>query len=243
MTKRLRGWKKDIETGKAEVLEKSTEEPNPFATKLLSLWAHGKVSAVGIQELAQLSQLGGLAHEEVAALANSNQEMYIKQLCPSSTQCGEPIWFWGDCAMFRLEWCWELGKSSNLLATHYVFSSGPELPREMGKHVLHFGKQDILGWGREKKRWQAHWPSLAKRGQLEGQHYTMLCPRRRGWIPKQRLLNGVELGFDVKSISQFGQPYPDGSLSQVCHNRPDLGTLVALVGMVFWCLAKRQSSQ
>ena len=68
MTKRLRGWKKDIETGKAEVLEKSTEEPNPFATKLLSLWAHGKVSAVGIQELAQLSQLGGLAHEEVAAL-------------------------------------------------------------------------------------------------------------------------------------------------------------------------------
>lgn len=71
MTKRLRGWKKDIETGKAEVLEKSTEEPNPFATKLLSLWAHGKVSAVGIQELAQLSQLGGLAHEEVAALAKA----------------------------------------------------------------------------------------------------------------------------------------------------------------------------
>ena len=67
MTKRLRGWKKDIETGKAEVVEKSMEEPNPFATKLLSLWAHGKVSAVGIQELAQLSQLGGLENEEVAA--------------------------------------------------------------------------------------------------------------------------------------------------------------------------------
>ena len=71
MTKRLRGWKKDIETGKAEVLEKSREEPNPFATKLLSLWAHGKVSAVGIQELAQLSQLGGLENEEVAALAKA----------------------------------------------------------------------------------------------------------------------------------------------------------------------------
>ena len=66
MTKRLRGWKKDIETGKAEVLEKSMEEPNPFATKLLSLWAHGKVNAAGIQELAQLSQ-----NEEVAALAKA----------------------------------------------------------------------------------------------------------------------------------------------------------------------------
>ena len=93
MTKRLRGWKKDIETGKAEVLEKSTEEPNPFATKLLSLWAHGKVSAVGIQELAQLSQLGvllmkRLLHWQRQGTMDSNQEMYIKQLCPSFY----PVW-------------------------------------------------------------------------------------------------------------------------------------------------------
>ena len=45
---RLRGWKKDVETGLAE---------RPDIVELH--WAHGSLSAKAIQELAHLSQLGG----------------------------------------------------------------------------------------------------------------------------------------------------------------------------------------
>ena len=71
MTKRLRGWKRDVELGLAERPDAETEDPNPFATKLLSHWAHGTLSAKAIQELAHLAQLGGTNHAEVAALAKS----------------------------------------------------------------------------------------------------------------------------------------------------------------------------
>lgn len=71
MTKRLRGWKKDVELGLAERPDAEAEDPSPFATKLLSHWAHGTLSAKAIQELAHLAQLGGTSHAEVAALAKS----------------------------------------------------------------------------------------------------------------------------------------------------------------------------
>ena len=71
MVKRLRGWKKDIETGLAERPDTVEEDPSPLATKLLSHWAHGSLSAKAIQELAHLSQLGGTSHEEVSILAKA----------------------------------------------------------------------------------------------------------------------------------------------------------------------------
>ena len=71
MVKRLRGWKKDVETGLAERPDIVEEDPCPLATKLLSHWAHGSLSAKAIQELAHLSQLGGTSHEEVSTLAKA----------------------------------------------------------------------------------------------------------------------------------------------------------------------------
>ena len=71
MVKRLRGWKKDVETGLAERPDIVEEDPSPLATKLLSHWAHGSLSAKAIQELAHLSQLGGTSHEEVSTLAKA----------------------------------------------------------------------------------------------------------------------------------------------------------------------------
>ena len=70
-TKRLRGWKKDLATGLAERPDAQEQLPSPFATKLLSHWAHGKLSAKGVQELAHLAQIGGCAHEEVATIARA----------------------------------------------------------------------------------------------------------------------------------------------------------------------------
>ena len=71
MVKRLRGWKKDIETGLAERPDAAEEDPSPLATKLLSHWAHGALSAKAIQEIAHLSQLGGCSHTEIATLAKA----------------------------------------------------------------------------------------------------------------------------------------------------------------------------
>ena len=65
-------------------LEKALQTENPFhsssssesiqsslATKLLSLWAHGTLSAVMIRELAHLAILDGASHSELVALAKA----------------------------------------------------------------------------------------------------------------------------------------------------------------------------
>lgn len=68
--KRIRGFQKEIETGQAvpssEPLEKGHSK---LATKLLSLWCHGLLSAVAIRELADLAIRDGAQHEELHVLA------------------------------------------------------------------------------------------------------------------------------------------------------------------------------
>ena len=67
-------------------LEKALQTENPFhsssssesnqsslATKLLSLWAHGTLSAVMIRELAHLAILDGASHSELVALAKAGR--------------------------------------------------------------------------------------------------------------------------------------------------------------------------
>ena len=73
MAKRLRGWALKKETGAADTAQSasSSGSQSPLATKLLSLWAHGKLSAVLIQELAHLALLDGATHPELAALAKA----------------------------------------------------------------------------------------------------------------------------------------------------------------------------
>ena len=57
--KRLRGWQLEMESGrpsKAKTLEKDTlEKESALGNKLLSLWAHGTLSAVMVRELAHLA--------------------------------------------------------------------------------------------------------------------------------------------------------------------------------------------
>lgn len=70
--KRLRGWALEKETGAASSKPASQSE-SALATKLLSLWAHGVLSAVMIRELAHLAVLDGASHEELHALAKAGQ--------------------------------------------------------------------------------------------------------------------------------------------------------------------------
>ena len=52
----------------------SSESNQSFlATKLLSLWAHGTLSAVMIRQLAHLATLDGASHSELLALAKAGQ--------------------------------------------------------------------------------------------------------------------------------------------------------------------------
>lgn len=70
--KRLRGWALEKETGAASSKPASQSE-SALATKLLSLWAHGVLSAVMIRELAHLAVLDGASHKELHALAKAGQ--------------------------------------------------------------------------------------------------------------------------------------------------------------------------
>ena len=70
--KRLRGYQLDIETGKAfqkdpKVLKRGQSQ---LATKLLTLWSQGKLSASCIQELAHLTTLED-ENPEIKQLAKS----------------------------------------------------------------------------------------------------------------------------------------------------------------------------
>ena len=44
-------------------------QPSALATKLLSLWSHGLLAAVVVQELAHLAILDGASHPELASIA------------------------------------------------------------------------------------------------------------------------------------------------------------------------------
>ena len=74
MTKRLRGWKLEKETGMKRNFKK--EEPTSashsgLATKLLHLWSCGLLSAVLVRELADLAMQDGASHDELIKLAEA----------------------------------------------------------------------------------------------------------------------------------------------------------------------------
>lgn len=70
--KRLRGWALEKETGAAgSACKPSLTDHSALATKLLSLWAHGLLSAALIQDLAYLAILDGASHDELFALSKA----------------------------------------------------------------------------------------------------------------------------------------------------------------------------
>ena len=76
MAKRLRGWQMEMESGRvshATLATKKEEEEkeSPMANKLLSLWAHGSLSAKMIRDLADLAIQEGASHPELLALGKA----------------------------------------------------------------------------------------------------------------------------------------------------------------------------
>ena len=74
MGKRLRGWA--LEKEQADFLQppstsSSSSQDSALATKLLSLWSHGQLSALTIREIAHLAVLDGANHPELAKLAKA----------------------------------------------------------------------------------------------------------------------------------------------------------------------------
>ena len=73
--KRLRGWQLEMESGrpsKATTLEKDTlEKESALGNKLLSLWAHGTLSAVMVRELAHLAIQDGAKGEDLHCMAKA----------------------------------------------------------------------------------------------------------------------------------------------------------------------------
>lgn len=72
MTKRLHGWAMEKETSKKGSSSSFECAPqSALASKLLSLWSHGSLSATAIQEIAHLAILDGANHPELALLAQA----------------------------------------------------------------------------------------------------------------------------------------------------------------------------
>jgi hypothetical protein len=75
-TKRLRGWalQKELVTEnpckRGESLT-SSKQPSQLANKLLSLWAHGTLSAIMVQEIAHLAMLDGASHHDLLAISET----------------------------------------------------------------------------------------------------------------------------------------------------------------------------
>lgn len=70
-SKRLRGWQLEVEKEQCTSLTKGDSHPSALADKLLSLWAHGNLSAAAVQDLAHGAIQDGASHEELIALAKS----------------------------------------------------------------------------------------------------------------------------------------------------------------------------
>ena len=78
--KRLRGWKLQEEQFKAAVREDPDEQNHSaLATKLLTLWASGALSASAAQELAHLAILDGAQHEELDKLAGCGSRGFFSK--------------------------------------------------------------------------------------------------------------------------------------------------------------------
>ena len=67
----MRGWALQKELLTPDLKASSSSGVSGLATKLLSLWAHGILSATLVQELAHLATLDGASHDEMAALAKA----------------------------------------------------------------------------------------------------------------------------------------------------------------------------
>ena len=75
-TKRLRGWSLQKELAVAHPCERDTpssssKSPSQLATKLLSLWAHGTLSAVMVQQIAHLALLDGASHSDLYTISKT----------------------------------------------------------------------------------------------------------------------------------------------------------------------------
>lgn len=76
MTKRVRGWALEKELSCDPIRSSASSSSSScsesgLASKLLSLWAHGLLSAVAIREIAHLAVLDGASHPELAKLAQA----------------------------------------------------------------------------------------------------------------------------------------------------------------------------
>ena len=91
--KRLRGV--EIEKEKLKPGKKTFEKgkSSKLATALLSLWAHGKLSAATCRWLAEQAMLDGCTHPEVCDVAMAGAMAFILAMCTGISWPGLPRMF------------------------------------------------------------------------------------------------------------------------------------------------------
>lgn len=91
MAKRLRGWKLEEEMERVQGARKKKttleQRESNLCTALLSLWAHGHLSAVQIRKLAEAATLDGANHPELADLAKVGHYGQVPGNCHRDILC------------------------------------------------------------------------------------------------------------------------------------------------------------
>ena len=157
--KRLRGWQleaegvaRPLEKGK-KALEKADGRPSPLANKLLSLWAHGVLSAALIREIADLSLHEGAKHPSLVALAQTanwgqhpaNAHRDVMRTFCSDVQLPKPWLVKVPCVDPKSSL--EKEEEAAIFLPHLVFS-------HLGEHYPAFFQQFFsLGKGSLEKFW------------------------------------------------------------------------------------------
>ena len=151
--KRLRGWELEKESGmlQRKALGKATEpeRESQLATKLLSLWAHGMLSAILVRELADLALQDKADHVELVALAKTGDwgsqkgnahKQIMRRFCKNIT-LPDPFHVSASCIDPKTSK--ETKEDAAIFLPHLVFAGlGKDHP-EFFQQMCHLGKGEL----------------------------------------------------------------------------------------------------
>ena len=164
MSKRLRGWELEKESGIRPVkvtrqpLEKGEQTQSVLASKLLHLWSTGVLSAVLVQSIADLAMQDGASHPELVKLASTGHwgaqsgnchRQILNRFCPE-VHLAEPFKVKVKCIDPKTSL--EKEEQAFCFLPHLIFSSLGESYPEFFHEVFSLGKGS-LGKGDLEKFW------------------------------------------------------------------------------------------
>ena len=190
MTKRLRGWKLEMESGiskqakASKALEKAEGAPESnLANKLLFLWARGQLSATLVRELADCAIQDGAVHEDLVAIAQTQpgnvHGQLMNQFC-SNVKIAESFDVWVPCTHPKANK--DVLEKASIFLPHMMFAALGQNCPEVFTQLFGFGKGTVADF----------WKEVAKSGDAKLKNHPCLWKRTGKLLPSPCLYMGME---------------------------------------------------